>query len=75
MDKIPTLKERAAELGLEVSDDPIQVGDTYLAERNTGPHLLTCKSVNDRGWIAATDTMVYPYDLRDCIKVIGEVKS
>ncbi len=68
------LKERAAELGFEVSDDPIQPGDTYLAERNTGPHLLTCEKVDPRHWIQAVE-MAYSYDTWECIKVIGEVKS
>jgi hypothetical protein len=71
---MPTLKERAAELGFEVSDHPIQPGDTYLAERNTGPKLLTCLSVSDYGWVVATDIMEYSYNTRDCIKVVGEVK-
>lgn len=66
----PTLKERAAELGFEVSDDPIQPGDTYLAERNTGPHLLTCESVNERNWIKAVE-MAYSYDTWECIKIVS----
>ena len=64
------LKERAAELGLKVSYDPIQPGDTYLAERNTGPKLLTCEAVNERGWIRPVE-MEYSYDTWECIKVIS----
>ncbi len=65
------LKERAEELGLEVSDDPIQPGDLYLAERNTGPKLLTCRSVNTRGWIVPVEN-AYCFDTWECAKVIGE---
>ncbi len=70
------IQERAEELGLLTSSDPIQPGDTYLAERNTGPHLLTCnKTVNtqlgDPDYIVPTE-IAYCYDARECVKIIDE---
>ena len=54
-----------------VSDDKIQARDLYLAERNTGPQLLTCQFVNEEdGWIAPMEA-AYLYDTCECIKVIG----
>lgn len=53
-----------------VSEEEIKAGDTYLAERNTGPKLLTCDYVNkDDNWISPKE-MEYCYDTWECIKVV-----
>jgi hypothetical protein len=49
--------------------EELNPGDLYIAERNTGPKLLTCRKNNrDDGWIVPT-TMEYCYDTWECIKV------
>ena len=56
-------------LGFTVDDSPLQPGDSYIAERNTGPQLLTCKSVNrDKGWVVPQE-QAYPFDIHECIKI------
>lgn len=49
--------------------DPIQPGDTYVAGRNTGPHLLTCQSIGD-GFIVPVEA-AYCFDLHECRKVLA----
>ena len=49
------------------------VGDSYIAERNTGPQLLTVKSLHldtslCGGWVNPVET-AYNYDLCECVKV------
>ena len=46
----------------------IAPGDLYVAERNTGPHLLTCRTVDKRGWINPS-TMHYAFNTGECVKV------
>lgn len=47
----------------------IQPGDFYVAERNTGPHLLTCLRVNhEGGWIVPVER-AYCYDISECVRV------
>ncbi len=60
--------DAAKELGVEILDEPIQPGDLYLAGRNTGIKLLTCKKVDPRHWIEAT-TLDYSFDTWECKKV------
>ncbi len=62
--------DAAKELGVEILDEPIQPGDLYLAGRNTGIKLLTCKKVHPypRGWIEPT-TLDYSFDTHECKKV------
>lgn len=44
-------------------------GDLYVAGRNTGPHLLTVRSVNhDGGWVVPT-CPAYAFDLSECVGV------
>ena len=51
------------------SDQELRPGDTYLAERNTGPHLLTCReNVKDGPWIHAAER-AYSYNTGECIKI------
>jgi len=47
----------------------IRPGDTYIAERNVGLKLLTCRE-NDKenGWIIP-DGNAYPYDTGECIRI------
>jgi hypothetical protein len=68
------LKMDVDENGLEREIGP---GDLYVAERNTGPKLLTAERVVAQGesengfggWIEAT-TMDYSYDIPECVKVV-----
>ncbi|GIU69039.1 MAG: hypothetical protein KatS3mg002_0275 [Candidatus Woesearchaeota archaeon] len=55
--------------GLKVIQDegPLQPGDIYVAERNTGPKLLTVKNV-DNGIVIPT-TPDYCYNIWECVKV------
>jgi len=67
--------ERAQELGFQTDKSPIQPGDLYLAERNTGPKLLMCEKVvnNYRGepsYIVPTE-IAYCFDAWECVKVIA----
>jgi len=64
----------AKEMGFVTSNDPIQPDDTYLAERNTGPKLLTCREVvynnfNEPSYIIPKEEFEYPYDAWECVKV------
>lgn len=52
--------------------DALAVGDTYLAERNTGPKLLTVKRVDQAGGFVVPREPAYCYDLSEVVKV--EVK-
>ncbi len=54
---------------VKMAEGKIQPGDLYVAERNTGPHLLTCRYVNvEDGWVAAVEN-AYPFDTNECVKV------
>lgn len=67
---VPIISERAKELGFMTSMDPIQPGDLYLAERNSGPHLLTCYKANEEeGWIVPVER-AYCFDTNECIKIV-----
>jgi hypothetical protein len=50
--------------------EPIQVGDTYIAERNTGPKLLTALELGE-GCIHPKEFPAYSFDTYECAKVIG----
>lgn len=47
----------------------IQPGDLYVAERNTGPHLLTARKVNLESGCIFSTCGAYPFDLPECVKV------
>lgn len=54
----------------------ISVGDWYIAERNQGPKLLTCRKIVDPSLEGGTGGKfvvpvenAYPYDLWECVKV------
>ena len=56
-------------LRFRIAKGEIKVGDLYIAERNTGPKLLTAKFINiESGWIGAT-THDYPFNIDECVKV------
>lgn len=72
-----SMEERAKGLGFISSSDSIQPGDTYLAERNTGPKLLTCLKVmkNDFGepsYIVPKE-VAYCFDVWECVKIEGTI--
>lgn len=47
----------------------IETGDTYIAQRNTGLKLLTCRDNNrEGGWINPVEN-AYSYDTGECIKI------
>lgn len=46
----------------------IEPGDWYIAERKTGPKLLTAKKIHDNGYILNREG-AYPYDIHECVKV------
>jgi hypothetical protein len=52
----------------------IQAGDLYIAERNTGPQLLTALKVVQEescaGGFVIPTTNNYPYDVSECVKVV-----
>ncbi len=60
---------QAIKSGILTSQEPIKPKDKYLAERNTGPYILTCKKVQD-GYIVPVEEG-YCYDLHECVKIIG----
>lgn len=69
-DDAPLSIQRAAdELGLTVVGGEINPGDLYLAERNTGPKLLTCSRVHVKNWVVPTDPTAYCFDTWECWKV------
>lgn len=54
---------------LRMDDGKIRPGDLYVAERNTGPKLLTAKIVDlEIGCIFPTCD-AYPYDIGEYVKV------
>ncbi len=58
-------------LVLTVSHKDIEPGDTYVAKRNTGWHLLTCRAVDMGLGCVYNNEGAYPYDLRECLTVEG----
>ena len=50
----------------------IKPGDLYVGIRNTGPHLLKCKSISSCGtWINSVE-IHYSYDVIECVKVTAK---
>jgi len=51
-------------------DGTVREGDLYIAERNSGPKLLTAKRIDiENGWIVPVDRYAYPYNIGECVKV------
>lgn len=61
------IERRARELGFVPRSAPIAIGDSYLAERNTGPKLLTCRQIKD-GYVVSVE-IAYYFDLYECVKI------
>lgn len=47
--------------------DPIRPGDLYLARRNTGYKLLTCRELGEA--CVYPVEVGYPFDFNECVKV------
>ncbi len=61
-------------LRLMKDDTPLEVGDLYIAERNTGPKFLTAREIvmtSDGQYIdfIAPTTPDYAFDGHECVKV------
>ena len=54
-------------ISFTIDHTPIEAGDTYLAGRNTGPHLLTCDFV--KGDVIYPKEIAYPFDRWECVKI------
>lgn len=54
-------------INLIMDEGEINPGDLYIAERNTGPHLLTCMAIG-KNCIHPT-TLNYAFDTWECVKV------
>jgi len=64
----PEIEKLAEELGVTLCyGEAIQPGDLYLAMRNTGPKLLTCRELG-KACVFPTN-WDYPYDFSECVKV------
>jgi len=50
------------------TNEEINSGDIYIAEKNTGPKLLTCKK-RELTFIVPVEN-AYCFDICDCMKVI-----
>lgn len=48
---------------------PLSKGDSYVAERNTGPKLLTVRALSDDKTYVIPVEQEYCYDTWECIKV------
>ena len=56
-------------VGSDGQEEEIKLGDLYIAERFTGPKLLTAKKImTEHGFIVPTCD-AYPYDTPECVKV------
>ena len=64
------LRRAADALGLQILDRAIQVGDLYLAGRNTGVKLLTCREVEVAQRFIVPTTIDYCYDTWECVPVV-----
>ena len=56
---------------LTAQDEPLVPGDIYLAERNTGPHLLTCSRMSADMFYVIPREMAYCYNSWECHKVLS----
>ena len=75
-EKREELKKYAEENGLLITGTgyDIRQGDYYIALRNTGPKLLTCREVDKRGWVVPVE-LAYCYDTYECLKVKFDEKT
>lgn len=52
-----------------VSHAPINPGDLYVAKRNTGWHILTCRETDMNLRCVFPVEPEYPYDLPECLRI------
>lgn len=52
---------------IRVENPHIEPGDLYVAERNTGPHFLTCRELGDN--CIHPTSIDYSFDTWECVKV------
>jgi len=53
----------------KILDGDIEPGDTYIAERNVGLKVLTCRKNNrEMGWIEPVEP-AYSYDTGECLRI------
>jgi hypothetical protein len=63
------VEEMAEKLGVTLCyGEPVLPGDLYIAMRNTGPHLLTCKFLGDA--CVFPKEVAYPYDFNEVVKIV-----
>ena len=56
--------------GIKMVSGEIEPGDLYVAERNTGPKLLTAEKIRkDKGYIVPVDFPAYSFDICECVKI------
>ena len=55
---------------VRMAEGNLQPGDTYIAERNTGPHLLTVKRIQMA--VVFPKEQAYCFDHWECVKVTFE---
>jgi hypothetical protein len=60
--------EAAKELGVTVTEETPEPGDTYLCGRNTDVQMFTCESI-ENGCVFPEENG-YPYSTYECYKVI-----
>ena len=53
----------------KMDDGEITAGDLYIAERNSGPKLLTAKDVDTDSRCIFPTCTAYAFDLHECVKV------
>jgi hypothetical protein len=54
----------------KMAEGELQQGDWYIAERKSGPKLLTCESINnEQRWVVPKEPYAYLFDRWECIKV------
>lgn len=60
---------------LRMADGKLKIGDLYVAERNTGPHLLTVKGFNEDGDVVFPTTHAYCFNAWECVKVEEDLST
>lgn len=59
------LEREALALEVKLLDRPPEIGEMYLAGRNTGVKLLRCRLISN-GAVYSDDQFAYPYDIDEC---------
>lgn len=62
------IKQAADDLGVDLFyGEPIRPGNMYFGMRNTGPHLLTCRTLAEA--CVYPTTVAYPFNFNECVLV------